>query len=130
MEAHALDAWQDEDNQKDKVAVASPKTLAERCAVEGTCATKLALRIPAIIDNLSNTTEHAYTAWPDRLYVIDTDGRIAYKSRPGPFGFKPAQMEEVLKKLLSTVACANPHRAEVKESPCGDGPLHGYPEAP
>jgi type I thyroxine 5'-deiodinase len=101
MEAHALDAWQDEDNQNDKVAVASPKTLAERCAVEGTCATKLALRIPAIIDNLSNTTEQAYTAWPDRLYVIDVDGRIAYKSRPGPFGFKPAKMEEVLKEVLS-----------------------------
>jgi type I thyroxine 5'-deiodinase len=104
MEAHALDAWEDEDNQKDKISVASPKTLAERCAVEGTCATKLALHIPAVIDNLSNTTEEAYTAWPDRLYVIDVDGRIAYKSKPGPFGFKPAEMEVVLKRLLSTSA--------------------------
>ena len=71
MEAHPVDAWQDEDNQKDKISVASPKTLAERCAVEGACATKLALRIPAIIDDLANSTEEAYTAWPDRLYVID-----------------------------------------------------------
>ena len=102
MEAHALDAWQDEDNQKDKVSVASPKTLAERCAVEGTCATKLALRIPAVIDDLANSTEDAYTAWPDRLYVIDADGRVAYKSKPGPFGFKPADMEVVLKRILPT----------------------------
>jgi peroxiredoxin len=101
MEAHALDAWQDDDNQKDKISVASPKTLAERCAVEGTCATKLALRIPALIDNLANTTEEAYTAWPDRLYVIDVDGRVAYKSKPGPFGFKPARLEVALKKVLS-----------------------------
>jgi type I thyroxine 5'-deiodinase len=102
MEAHALDAWQDDDNQKDKISVASPKTLAERCAVEGTCATKLALRIPALIDNLSNSTEEAYTAWPDRLYVIDVNGRVAYKSKPGPFGFKPADMELVLKRILPT----------------------------
>jgi type I thyroxine 5'-deiodinase len=100
MEAHALDAWQDEDNQKDNVSVASPKTLAERCAVEGTCATKLALRIPAVIDDLANSTEEAYTAWPDRLYVIDVDGRVAFKSKPGPFGFKPADMEVVLKRIL------------------------------
>ncbi len=102
MEAHALDAWQDEDNQKDKISVASPRTLAERCAVEGTCATKLALRIPAVIDDLQNSTEEAYTAWPDRLYVIDREGRVAFKSRPGPFGFKPADMEAALRRVLST----------------------------
>ena len=111
MEAHALDAWQDDDNQKDHVSIASPKTLAERCAVEGTCATKLALRIPALIDDLANTTEEAYTAWPDRLYVIDIHGRVAYKSKPGPFGFKPAKMEEVLKKVLS----ASPAPAHVAQ---------------
>ena len=54
----------------------SPTTLAERCAIAGTCATKLALRIPAVIDNLENSTEEAYTAWPDRLYVIDHEGRV------------------------------------------------------
>ena len=108
MEAHALDAWQDDDNQKDHISIASPRTLAERCAVEGACATKLALRIPAVIDDLSNSTEAAYTAWPDRLYVIDADGRVAYKSKPGPFGFKPAKMEDVLKKILSASPVPSP----------------------
>jgi hypothetical protein len=101
LEAHPVDAWQSEDNEKDKVSVVSPKSLAERCEVEGACATKLALRIPAIIDDLENSTEAAYTAWPDRLYVIDRDGRVAYKSKPGPFGFKPAEMEVALKRVLS-----------------------------
>lgn len=104
LEAHPIDAWQTEDNVHDKIAVASPKSLAERCAVEGVCATKLALRIPAVIDNLENTTEDAYTAWPDRLYVIDRDGRVAYKSKPGPYGFKPAEAEVVLKQVLGTPA--------------------------
>lgn len=109
MEAHPVDAWQDDDNQREKIAVKSPETLAERCQVEGTCAAKLALRIPALIDNLQNSTEAAYTAWPDRLYVIDRDGRVAYKSKPGPFGFKPAEMEKILQRLLpASAACAAP----------------------
>jgi type I thyroxine 5'-deiodinase len=100
LEAHPIDAWETDSNQKEKISVTTPRTLAERCAVEGVCAAKLSLRIPAIIDNLENTTEASYTAWPDRLYVIDRDGRVAYKSKPGPFGFKPAEMEVVLKQIL------------------------------
>ncbi len=100
LEAHPVDAWQDEDNEKDKVTVASAKTLQERCAVADTCVTKLSIKIPPLIDDLENSTESAYTAWPDRLYVIDQNGRIAYKSKPGPYGFKPDQVASSLKQLL------------------------------
>ena len=102
-----MDAWQDDDNQKDKISVASPKTLAERCAVEGTCATKLALHIPAVIDDLQNSTEAAYAAWPDRLYLIDREGRVAYKSKPGPYGFKTGELESALKGTLATPVAPN-----------------------
>jgi type I thyroxine 5'-deiodinase len=61
---------------------------------------KLNLAIPALVDGVDNTTEQAYKGWPDRLYVIDKNGNVAYKSAPGPFGFRPAQMEQVLKKVL------------------------------
>jgi Iodothyronine deiodinase len=101
LEAHPLDAWQDEDNETDKIAVTSAKTEAERCATAETCMTKLSIEIPPLVDDLSNSTENAYTAWPDRLYVIDRDGRVAYKSKPGPYGFKPAEVETTLKKILS-----------------------------
>jgi len=74
--------------------------------VEGACATKLALRIPAVIDDLENSTEAAYTAWPDRLYVIDREGRVAYKSKPGPFGFKPGEVEVTLKRVLPAAPAA------------------------
>ena len=104
LEAHPVDAWEDEDNQKEKISVASPTTVAERCLVAGTCATKLALRIPAIIDDLENSTENAYTAWPDRLYLIDREGRVAYKSKPGPYGFKPAELEAALARVVPAAA--------------------------
>jgi len=100
LEAHPIDAWQDDDNLKDKVSVASARSIDDRCATAGACVTKLNLEIPAVIDDIANSTESAYTAWPDRLYVIAQDGRVAYKSQPGPYGFKPAEVETTLKRIL------------------------------
>lgn len=100
LEAHPIDAWQDDDNVKDKISVASARSIEDRCSTAGACVTKLNLEIPAVIDDLANSTESAYTAWPDRLYVIGQDGRVAYKSKPGPYGFKPAEVEATLKRIL------------------------------
>jgi len=50
-----------------------------------------------------NRVERAYTAWPDRLYVIGSDGRVAYKSQAGPFGFKTDDVEAALKRIVPKV---------------------------
>lgn len=101
QEAHPIDAWQVDANLDDDVLVASTRTSDERSQVAGLCLTKLGLELPAIVDGPDNRVERAYTAWPDRLYVIDRNGRIAYKSAAGPFGFKPAQVEDTLKRILA-----------------------------
>ena len=49
---------------------------------------------------IRHSTERAYTGWPDRLFVIDQSGRVAYKSKPGPFGFYPDEMAKALKSLV------------------------------
>jgi len=109
QEAHALDAWQDDDNLKAHIFQRTERSLSERCSVAGTCVTKLGIEFPALVDDLANTTERAYTAWPDRLYVIDRDGRVAYKSKPGPYGFKPQEVSQTLEKLFpKTQAAATP----------------------
>ena len=100
QEAHPIDAWQLDDNVKDDVLVASTKSDAERANVAGVCLTKLGIELPAVVDEADNRVERAYTGWPDRLYVIDRDGRVAYKSAAGPFGFKPAEVEASLKRLF------------------------------
>jgi hypothetical protein len=99
-EAHPIDAWQDDDNVKAKIFLHSTRTQKERCDVAGTCLVKLGIEYPAVVDDIANTTERAYTAWPDRLYVIDRDGRIAYKSKPGPFGFHTEDVAHALERLL------------------------------
>ena len=91
-EAHPTDVWQTESNFRDKVVFASPRNEDERASVAGTCVRKLGIKIPALLDEFGNSTESAYTAWPDRIYLIDRNGKVAYKSKPGPFGFKPDQL--------------------------------------
>jgi type I thyroxine 5'-deiodinase len=60
---------------------------------------KLGIKFPAVIDELDNKTEMAYTGWPDRIYLIDQHNRVAFKSKAGPFGFKPSDLEQAIKKL-------------------------------
>lgn len=98
-EAHPSNAWQIAINVRQNVVFTDPRTIEERTSVAESCVRKLNIRIPALVDNLGDQVEAAYTAWPDRLYVIDSQGRVAFKSAPGPFGFKPKDMESVLSGL-------------------------------
>ncbi len=100
QEAHAGDGWQMEVNEKEKVVYDYPKDYDERLNLADTCSTKLGIEFPALVDTIDNKTEVAYTAWPDRLYLIDSRGQIAFKSEAGPFGFKT----ELLAKALESVA--------------------------
>jgi hypothetical protein len=90
-----------ESNIKDKVVFASPRNEDERGLVAGSCVRKLGIKFPAVLDEFGNTTEQAYTGWPDRIYLIDSNGRVAYKSKPGPFGFKPEDLKVALGKLAN-----------------------------
>ena len=100
QEAHPIDAWQVSDNLKDDVLVASTMTKDERYGAAGICVKNLGIELPALVDEPDNRVERAFTGWPDRLYVIDRDGRIAHKSAAGPFGFKPAAVQATLERLL------------------------------
>jgi len=97
QEAHPSDIWQMRSNIRDGVVLRDPRSNSERAQVAESCVRKLGIRFPALIDGVDNTVERAYTGWPDRLFLIDREGRVAYKSEPGPFGFKPAQLEAALK---------------------------------
>jgi hypothetical protein len=81
--------------------VKQPRTLDERVIAATQCMQALKLSLPIIIDNMEGTTEKAYGGWPDRIALIDLDGKIAYHSGPGPGGFRPAVAEQMLKALLA-----------------------------
>ncbi len=100
LEAHPSDVWQMQSNIKDNVVYASPRSEDERAGMANSCVRKLGIKFPALVDGFSNTTEQAYTGWPDRIYLIDRHGRVVYKSKPGPFGFHANQLEAALKQTM------------------------------
>lgn len=87
-------------NVRENVVFVDPKTFEDRNAAAESCVRKLGIKIPALVDGIGDAVESAYTGWPDRLYLIGEDGKIKFKSPPGPFGFKPKDLERALKELL------------------------------
>ena len=96
QEAHPTDVWQMESNVKDGVLFASARSDAERGTTASACVRNLGIHIPALLDGIDNKTERAYTGWPDRLYLIGTDGRVRFKTDPGPYGFSTNGLELAL----------------------------------
>ena len=66
--------------------------------------------MPLVVDGLDDRVGHLYSGMPDRLYVIDAAGRVAYQGGRGPFGFRPGEMEQALVMLLLDEAAGGPLR--------------------
>jgi Iodothyronine deiodinase len=58
------------------------------------------MSMPTVIDEVDNHVASTYGGWPDRLYLIGTDGRIAYQGGEGPFGFKPEELAHAIDVAL------------------------------
>lgn len=103
QEAHSTDGWQVDPNVAEGILYQQPTSTAEREAVAEACVLHMQLSIPALIDDMANTVDLAYAALPDRLYLIDAGGRVAFKSGQGPWGFKPDDLEAAIERLLAPV---------------------------
>lgn len=99
-EAHPTDGWQVESNVAESVLFAQPETYDERVEVAQACMLGMDIKIPTLIDDMDDGVNAAYAALPDRLYLIDSEGRVAFKSGPGPAGFKPDDFEVAIKESL------------------------------
>ena len=97
QEAHPTDLWEMSANVRDGVLFRSAHTEGERTQTASACVRNLGIRIPALLDHIDNRTERAYTGWPDRLYLIAQDGRVVFKTRPGPYGFSSKGLAEALR---------------------------------
>ena len=95
-EAHPTDEWQMKSNLKDDVCYAQPKTLAQRVVIANDFIKRFKYTLPFGIDDMSNGADNAYSAWPERLYVIDESGHIVYRGGMGPFNYKPAELRSWL----------------------------------
>ena len=67
-------------NVKDDVCYAQPKNLEQRVIIANDFIKRYKYPVPFGIDDMSNAAEGAYSAWPERLYVIDENGKISYEA--------------------------------------------------
>lgn len=89
-----------ESNEKEKVVYEQPTTKLRRDEIAKTCCSTLKLTMPCVVDTIDNAVDEAYAGWPERLFVIGADGRVAYAGGQGPFGFKPEEVQLWLSKHL------------------------------
>jgi hypothetical protein len=99
-EAHPEDGWVVTSNRAQGIIVTDPTSSEERTQVAAVCSLKLSIRIPVLLDALDDRVARTYGAWPDRLYLISRDGRIAWQGGPGPAGFKPDELESAIRTEL------------------------------
>ena len=96
-EAHPLDEWQMDVNEKESVCYPQPRTTEDRVRIANDFVRRFHYEIPLFVDPIDNRANDAYAGWPERLYVVDETGTIVYKGKPGPFGYHPEEVEAWLK---------------------------------
>lgn len=86
------------------------------------CNEEMKLGFPMLVDGLDDAVNEAYAAWPERLYLVDVDGTIAYRGGPGPRGFIPGELDSALARGMAqwprsapTEPVQGPKRASPKE---------------
>lgn len=100
-EAHALDSKWPMGGKNGAPVVEEPRTYKERQEVAKTCAGALDMApIRMVVDGIDNKVGEAYAAWPDRLYLVDEKGKLAYVGGPGPFGLSPDELEDAIRSEL------------------------------
>jgi hypothetical protein len=102
-EAHPLDEWQMESNEKESVCYAQPKTLPDRVRIANDFVKRFHYGMPLLVDPIENPASQAYAGWPERFYILDEAGTIVYKGKPGPFGYHPEEVESWLAKRFGEV---------------------------
>jgi hypothetical protein len=99
-EAHPTDGWRSPGNDRAGIIFAQPTSRLDRVDIAEKCCQSLAMSMPLLVDDLNDRVGQLYSGMPDRLYVIDRFGRVAYKGGRGPFGFKVGEMEQSLVMTL------------------------------
>lgn len=101
QEAHPTDGWQLPQNERTGALLPTAQSLDQKTEHATICVRKLDITFTTVVDGMDNAVENAYAGWPDRLYLIDKDGRIAWKGRPGPEGFRPLDLEQAIERELT-----------------------------
>jgi hypothetical protein len=92
-EAHPIDEWRMDSNDTEDICYLQPKSTPDRVAIATDFVQRFKYDIPLLVDPIEDPANKVYAGWPERLYIIDEQGRVAYKGGMGPFEFHPEEVE-------------------------------------
>ena len=101
QEAHPTDGWQVDSNVQEGVLYRQHRTFEEREAVAQACSLDLHMPMAVLIEDIDNAIDEAYGAAPERLYLIDADGRVAYHGGAGPHFFDLDAWEQAIEACVT-----------------------------
>ena len=99
-EAHAVDEWQMQANEDEKVLLHQHATLEDRVGAARQGVERMQLTLPLLVDGMDDAVSETFAAWPERIYIIRADRLIGYQGGPGPWGFDPDEATTALEELL------------------------------
>jgi iodothyronine deiodinase-like protein len=67
------------------------ETLEQRIAIANDFVPRLKYPVAFGIEDMTNAANDVYSAWPERIYIIDEHGHIAYAGGMGPFNCHPEE---------------------------------------
>jgi len=128
-EAHPTDGWVMGDNSLAGINIAQATSFSERVEAACRCCGALQMEVPMVVDGIDNRVGEAYSGFPDRIYLIDTDGKVAYKGGRGPFGFIPQELEQALLLSLLDQSMKESKEEKSTENPTGKEPSESATES-
>lgn len=99
-EAHPTDGWQVDANVQDEVYYRQHQSFDEREQVAQACSLGLDISLPMLIEEMDDRVDDAFGAAPERLYLVDTQGRVAYHGGAGPFFFNLDEWEQAIQACV------------------------------
>ncbi len=96
-EAHPDDGWQIEVNRTEGVLYDEPTTMDERAAVVRDFVAREGFEMPMLLDDITNELDRLYAAMPMRLYLIDEEGSVVFRTVVGSPGFDVAAWEDAIR---------------------------------
>ena len=101
-EAHPSDEAPHPRNEREGVRVPLARSRADRRTAAALHVAEFGIRGPAVIDDTADSVATAYGASLGRLYVIDKDGVVHWRSPPGPFGYVVEPWADALRELADS----------------------------
>jgi hypothetical protein len=85
IEAHPTDGWNTPSNKAENIMYRQPQDLSERAAIAHAWRDAFELQKPIVLDWPDNRINEAYSGSPERLYVLDSERVVRFKSEQGPY---------------------------------------------